>query len=154
MLFVSLFDCLSVFLCQLNYTSIFESRRLITPLLSSNLFTRYQVCTICFHKEDELCLNNSEYIAIYMQYTNTYMCKLNFYKCWNICVDHCHLLPTVYKVKIEIDKTNEAQLSDFTYLQPVTDWGTTWLLTWFQDTGIAIIKRTNLNSKNIILVME
>ena len=102
MLFVSLFDCLSVFLCQLHYTSIFESRLLITPLLSSNLFTRYQVCTICLNKEDELCLNNAEYIAIYMQHTNNYMCKLTFYKCWNICVDHCHLLPTIYKVKIEI----------------------------------------------------
>ena len=102
MLFVSLFDYLSVFLCQLHYTSIFESRLLITPLLSPNLFTRYQVCTICLNKEDELCLNNSEYITIYMHYTNKYMCKLNFYKCWNICVDHCHLLSTVYKVKIEI----------------------------------------------------
>ena len=29
------------------------------------------------------------------------MCKLNVYKCWNICVDQCHLLATVYKVKIE-----------------------------------------------------
>ena len=100
--FVSLFDCLSVFLCHLHYTSNFESPLLITPLLSSNLFTRYQVCNICLSKEDELCLNNSEYITIYMQYTNKYMCKLNFYKCWNICVDHYHLLQTVYKVKIEI----------------------------------------------------
>ena len=36
-----------------------------------------------------------------MQYTNKYMCKLNFYKCWNICVDHCQLVAMVYKVKIE-----------------------------------------------------
>ena len=51
------------------------------------------------------------------------MCKLNFYKCWNIYVDQCQLLLTVYKVKIEKQK-NEAQLSDFTYLQPVPDRGT------------------------------
>jgi len=30
------------------------------------------------------------------------MCKLNFYKRWNMCFTHCQLLPTIYKVKIEI----------------------------------------------------
>jgi hypothetical protein len=98
MLCVSLFDCLSFFLWQLYYTSIFESHYsfgIFKP------FFRYQVCTnTCLSKEVELCLNNSEYITIYMQYTNKYICKLNVYRCWNICVDHCQLRTTVYKVKI------------------------------------------------------
>ena len=47
------------------------------------------------------------------------MCKLNVYKCWNICVYHCQVLETVYKVQIE--KKNEAQISEFTDLQSVAD---------------------------------
>jgi endonuclease IV len=52
----------------------------------------------CHKKKDRQSNNDTQSIT---QTTNDRECKLNVYKCWNICVDQCHLLATVYKVKIE-----------------------------------------------------
>ena len=124
------------------------------PLCYLQIFYRYQVCTTCLSKENELCLNNSEYIAIYIQYTNKYMCKLNFYKCWKICVDHCQLLATVYKVKMEIKQTRLNLATLYICSRSQTKLQNAHYLTWFDEIGVAIIKRNDRNTTNSIQVRK